>query len=759
MGAFYNKINLLLLLVILSCSQLLAIIVPIPLEERIKYSTQIVIATLVEQQSYWDIGKKNIYTSNRFEVTAYLKHGMVQSHIYMTTLGGIVEEDAQMVFPTIQLEIGVSYCLLLDASLEKQLPLEVTSSRTAATAYFQPVAYVQGVLPLKDGQYVDSFSETNWTEAHLVNKIKRHVQFSPITPTGTTFTPRTQGTPEQSLSRSSNHLSLSNGAGRTTSTFYAGTIDVDKEMIISGSGFGNQVGFLQFTNSNTGGIDMGLITYETDIVYWTDEEIRVKIPSFAGTGVVEVKNAAGSIVGSADMIIEWSLKPVYSTYRGFEERTRQQAKLLNVNEEGGYTILLNTTSGFAGHIEAVDAFERALNTWQCETKVNWELDKSGVATGIEKDDLCVIAYSTSLPQGVLGLATTRYKALGNSRCSKMNTLWSVKEFDIELMPESHLFKGYSWNFSTDQPTAFQFDFESIVLHELGHAHGMGHVINEEHVMHFAIANGQSRRSISHKEAEGAIHKIAFSMEDNCITSGNPMQPYPENCGASQSSNTAAITTAPIKLLIEGFYDANSTDMHTALATGELLPTSQPFGNSPFNYQGTEQLGVSMDDIVDWVFVQLRDANDKDVVVHQKAALLRKDGFLVNEKGGETIDFGVSRQSSYYIAVYHKSHLPVLSSAPHLFTADNTSTICDFTASEASAMGIDQLKNMQGKFALNAGDFDNNGIINNQDFNIWKQYGAAVNSYLSADADGNGIINNQDYNLWKANRSKVSILLE
>ena len=757
MGAFYSKINLLIILVILSCSKLLAIIVPIPLEERIQHSTQIVLATLVEQQSYWDIGKKNIYTSNLFEITAYLKQGTTKSYIQMITLGGVIGADAQTVFPAIQLEIGVAYCLLLEAPIEKQLPLEVASARTAATAYFQPVAYMQGVLPLKDGKYIDSFSKTNWTETNLVNTIKRQVQFSPVTPVGTTFSPRTNGIVQQSLSRSG--LILSNGSGEPTSTFYAGTIDTDKEMIISGSGFGNQVGFLQFTNSNTGGIDMGLITYETDIVYWNDGEIRAKIPSFAGTGVVEVKNATGNIVGRADIIIEWSLNPVYSTYRGFEKHTRQQAKLLNVNEEGGYTILLNTTSGFAGDAKAVEAFERALNTWQCETKVNWELDKSGVTTGIAKDDLCVIAYSTSLPQGVLGLATTRYKALGNSRCNEMNTLWSVKEFDIELMPESHLFKGYGWNFSTEQPTAFQFDFESIVLHELGHAHGLGHVINEEHVMHFAIANGQSRRNISTKEAECGIHKIAYSLEDNCITSGSPMQPYPNDCDAAQSGSITTITTAPIKLLIEGFYDIHSADMHTALATGQLLPSSQPFVDPPFNYHGTEQLGANIEDIVDWVFVQLRDANDKDVVIHQKAALLRKDGFLVNENGEEVIDFGVSHQASYYIAVFHKSHLPVLSSKPHLFTANNTSTTCDFTVSEASAMGADQLKNMQGKFALNAGDFDNNGIINNQDFNIWKQYGAAVNSYLSADADGNGIINNQDYNLWKANRSKVSILLE
>jgi len=43
--------------------------------------------------------------------------------------------------------------------------------------------------------------------------------------------------------------------------------------------------------------------------------------------------------------------------------------------------------------------------------------------------------------------------------------------------------------------------------------------------------------------------------------------------------------------------------------------------------------------------------------------------------------------------------------------------------------------------------------------VWKTNSSAINVYLPADADGNGIINNQDYNLWKANRSKVSVLVE
>ena len=70
------------------------------------------------------------------------------------------------------------------------------------------------------------------------------------------------------------------------------------------------------------------------------------------------------------------------------------------------------------------------------------------------------------------------------------------------------------------------------------------------------------------------------------------------------------------------------------------------------------------------------------------------------------------------------------------------------------MGIEQLKLKGNTFCQIAGDFDQNGIINNLDFNIWKQNSALVNRYLSWDVDGNGVINNLDFNAWKINRSKI-----
>ena len=85
------------------------------------------------------------------------------------------------------------------------------------------------------------------------------------------------------------------------------------------------------------------------------------------------------------------------------------------------------------------------------------------------------------------------------------------------------------------------------------------------------------------------------------------------------------------------------------------------------------------------------------------------------------------------------------------------TVYDFSNTATAAMGTEQTKNKDGQYVMNSGDLDGNGIINNEDYNLWKISGAAINTYSRADADGNGIINSLDYNFWKINRSKIGLI--
>ena len=207
-----------------------------------------------------------------------------------------------------------------------------------------------------------------------------------------------------------------------------------------------------------------------------------------------------------------------------------------------------------------------------------------------------------------------------------------------------------------------------------------------------------------------------------------------------------------KVFLQGYYDPAAGEMRQDLVTGNLVPSSQPFTEAPFNYAGSESVSAFPTDTVDWVLVELRDASNLSTVVATKAVLLHKDGMLMEPDGSMGVTFVNIPAGFYHLAVFSRSHLAVLSSAS--ISTTESSPMLDFTTDGASAMGTNQLQEINGVWTLFVGDYDSNGILNNQDFNAWKQNPAALDAYLPTDGDGNGIINNQDFNLWRGNGSKI-----
>jgi len=541
-------------------------------------------------------------------------------------------------------------------------------------------------------------------------------------------------------------LTLKNVAGAINPVFFTGSIEAADELIIEGSGFGSFPGFIEFPNSDSGGRTLTTISYASDISSWTDTRISVKIPTRAGTGNVLVKNSAGSTIGSAPIQISYAINTLYSSFRSFESKTRQNVKFTNRNDAGGYTMQLNTTSGFAGS-SAVIPFEQAADTWICASGVNWQIDKSGTTDGFGNDGNCVVLFEPNLPIGVLGITTSRYKASGNSSCSLHNTVWYLKEFDIQFIPNEAM-GSFSWNFGPWPPQISQYDFQSIALHELGHAHGLGHVIDEDEIMHYSVRNGEERRTITTHAHDGSNSKIQAGTQPNCLSSHEPMTLLqPAGCvEIVQERNTSA----RIKLMLQGYYDSNSNALKTNLLDEDLLPDE-----TPFNTGQAATVASFPANVVDWLLVELRDEADMETVVAQKSVFINSAGTLVDLTGNELITFEDLDDKNYYIAVFHKSHLPIISATAQPLSDDPA--VFDFANSAATTMGDNQQTQIDGQFFMSSGDFDGNGIINNLDFNLWKQAGAGVNQYSPADADGNGIINSLDFNLWKANGSKISVL--
>ena len=186
----------------------------------------------------------------------------------------------------------------------------------------------------------------------------------------------------------------------------------------------------------------------------------------------------------------------------------------------------------------------------------------------------------------------------------------------------------------------------------------------------------------------------------------------------------------LRTFFEGYYNPATNQMSNSLNLNGLIPLAQPFNIYPYFVTDDILLTSLSENVVDWVLVQARDKNDSTIVLSQSVGLINKNGTIVSpdESIGLVME-NINENEQYYFAIFHKGHLPILTSLP--VTVPNNITY-DFTFSDSQAAGVESLK--------------------------WAQNSALVNIYLPQDADGNSVINSLDYNIWYANRSKTAFSL-
>jgi hypothetical protein len=80
-------------------------------------------------------------------------------------------------------------------------------------------------------------------------------------------------------------------------------------------------------------------------------------------------------------------------------------------------------------------------------------------------------------------------------------------------------------------------------------------------------------------------------------------------------------------------------------------------------------------IVDWIFIEFRDATTPSNIIKTISALLQRDGDIVDAlTGGSIITNGLP--STFYISVKHRNHLGVMTAAP--LSSTNSTVTFDFT---------------------------------------------------------------------------------
>lgn len=210
---------------------------------------------------------------------------------------------------------------------------------------------------------------------------------------------------------------------------------------------------------------------------------------------------------------------------------------------------------------------------------------------------------------------------------------------------------------------------------------------------------------------------------------------------------------PLRVLLNGPYNPATDLMNTDLLDNDLIPLVQPFNEAPWNYTGTENVTDFPVNTVDWVLVEIRQKLPPYALIQQRAALLLSDGQIVDIDGTAGVKFTQITTDFYHIAIKARAHLAVMSSTavkiPFVATFD-------FTIAESQAFGEQQLKEVAtGIFAMNAGDFNHDGLITVADYNQYQTESSAINQYLASDADKSGSITVLDFNLYQVNSSLIA----
>jgi hypothetical protein len=240
---------------------------------------------------------------------------------------------------------------------------------------------------------------------------------------------------------------------------------------------------------------------------------------------------------------------------------------------------------------------------------------------------------------------------------------------------------------------------------------------------------------------------------------NPLNDTPTSTYYKNGTVSGGIRLG-LKLFIEGAFSNGM--MKTSLNDLTLIPLSQPYSGSPWNYGGFESVTTIPGNVVDWVLVELRETTGdastatSDKSIAKKAAFVMNDGSVKAVDGTNTLNFPVHLTNNLYIVLYHRNHVAVISatSPPVINGAANY----DFSSGEFQALGgsAGQKQLAPGIWGMIAGDGNGDGNINDTDRQNYWAANAGTRGYVSSDFSLDSQINNKDKNdFWYPNRGTTT----
>ena len=450
----------------------------INLEDTFKSASVVVNGQVIEKQSYWDVDHKMIYTVYKLQVFKSFR-GEHDPYQYILTEGGSVGLQGLIVKPNIRLDKNTTGYFMLNPARKLDLDgfdnesklFELTSN---FNGFFNYDSY--------NGQVSNRSITTTKDDFEAI--IKTYSGEMPTTVNEPTefdfFSQRSSANDDIQISTIS------------PSSIVAGNSEI---LTITGSGFGSfesgaSFGYVSFKDSDSGG--QGWINcLRTQVVSWTDNQIRVEVPSDSGSGSIRITTSDNRVLQSETTIdIPYSINsyryeidgvesefPIYHAGSMSSNVSDPNATIQDNVSGGSYKMIMN--SDFYDNELARDAFETALLDWVCTSGQNFELVDGVTEISSEASDYTnVVTFAAT---NALGVTYSWFDGciINNS---ELQLTW--REIDIIFND------NVNWGYGEDV-AGNQYDFNSTASHEIGHALGFGHNINSQSLMHYASSSGPS----------------------------------------------------------------------------------------------------------------------------------------------------------------------------------------------------------------------------------------------------------------------------
>lgn len=213
----------------------------------------------------------------------------------------------------------------------------------------------------------------------------------------------------------------------------------------------------------------------------------------------------------------------------------------------------------------------------------------------------------------------------------------------------------------------------------------------------------------HKEGSGGDHVTAWWTRPGFPTLtvvGGAYLARWQDCGPG----------VKMRMALDGPFDAGTRLMGDDLRAMGALPLQEPYTGLGYTRAGSSGESVpsttfgteGKNAIVDWVLVELRNKGNVSQIIATQAALLQRDGDVVDVNGRERLLFSVPADN-YFVAVRHRNHLGVVTNT-HVMV-DRQGTLVDFTDPRRGTSGTGTRKELApGILGLWAGNTVNDGAL-------------------------------------------------